>query len=197
MRIGIFSAVLGLSLSLGGLSGSAGAQALGPQRQFLAIEPYYTYTRLDLGGNAHKVNLSGYGARLWINLAPFSGPSPNLVGMGAIALYGSFTPGSKDRNIVAYGATHDVFFVRRPLGGVIDPLLTVGAGAYRTHTFATDKAITKLSLSPGVGIRIPVPNRFQLRFDAKDNILNSVGTVSGVRKTANNLELIAAVGVTF
>ncbi len=187
-----------LALAAAVSSGTAQAQALGPQRQFLAIEPYYTYTRLDLGDNQDKVNLSGYGARLWINLAPFSGPSPNLVGMGAIALYGSFTPGSKDRNVVQYGATHDIFFVRRPFGGVIDPLISVGAGAYRTHTFATNKAITKLSLSPGVGIRIPVPNRFQLRFDAKDNIiLNNASTVSTAKKTANNLEFIGAIGITF
>ncbi|HEY5061356.1 MAG TPA: hypothetical protein VII52_07450, partial [Gemmatimonadaceae bacterium] len=63
------------------------AQALGPQRQFLAVEPYYEYTRVDLGANTGTANANGYGARLWINGAPFHFPLNS-----AIALFASYTP---------------------------------------------------------------------------------------------------------
>ena len=46
---------------------SAGAQALGPQRQFLAIEPYYERTMFDVGEGRSKQSRDGYGGRLWIN----------------------------------------------------------------------------------------------------------------------------------
>lgn len=183
------------------------AQALGPQRQFLAIEPYYARIQFDGAEGASKTGLNGYGGRLWINLAPFSGPSPNLVGNGAIALFATYAPSGfgndKNVSILHYGAQHDIFFVRRPLGGVIDPFLSVAGGVYRVNVYngipgQRQGVLTKGALSPGAGIRIPVPNRFQLRVDAHDAILFGSPTGNGgASRTTHNLEFTGALGITF
>ena len=183
------------------------AQALGPQRQFLAIEPYYARIQFDAAEGGSKVGLNGYGGRLWINLAPFSGPSPNLVGNGAIALFATYTPSGfgndKNLSILHYGAQHDIFFVRRPLGGVIDPFLSVAGGVYRVNVYngvagQRQGVLTKGALSPGAGIRIPVPNRFQLRVDAHDAIIFGSPTGNGgASRTTHNLEFTGALGITF
>lgn len=178
----------------------AGAQALGPQRQFLALEPYYSHLSLDGGGNgASRVELNGYGGRLWINLAPFSGKSPNLVGMGAIALFMTYTPdqGGKGITTLHYGLQHDVFFVNRPLGGFIDPLVSVAAGAFRFNDVAADESQTKFALTPGIGVRLPLANRFQLRVDGRDALIFGQRANGGGKRTTNNFEYVGALGITF
>ena len=179
------------------LAGKADAQNLGPYRQFLAIEPYYAHTRLDAGDGVDKVSLNGYGARLWINLAPFAGPHRNLISKGAIALFMTRSPANSDGvSVVHYGVQHDAFFVNRPLGGLIDPFVSVGAGAFRTKAQSVSR--THFALSPGGGIRIPFPNRFELRGDARDAIVFGTNTgPNGSKRTTHNLELMAALGITF
>ena len=178
----------------------ASAQALGPQRQFIALEPYYARLELDRGKDVSRLGLNGYGARLWINLAPFSGPANNLVGKGAIALFATYTPdqGENGFTTLHYGAQHDVFFVNRPLGGFIDPLLSVAGGAFRTKATGTDESETRFALTPGLGIRIPVANRLQIRADARDIIVfGSRMGPGGEKRTANSYEFTGALGITF
>ena len=181
---------------------SLGAQALGPQRQFLAIEPYYERTTLDVGENVAKRNLNGYGARLWINLEPF-----HLIPHGSIALYGTWSPKQSDAGVGnlstrTLGAEYDQFFVGRPLGGIVDPFLSVGYSRYKIRSYSTAGALlSKTSyngLPVGGGIRIPMPNRFELRVDAKDLILfNTPSGTAGAKRTTNNLLLQGGLGLTF
>ncbi|MDQ2666321.1 MAG: hypothetical protein M3Z05_09960 [Gemmatimonadota bacterium] len=179
----------------------AAAQALGPQRQFLAIEPFYEHTSLDLGSSQSRADLNGFGARLWINLDPF-----HFITNSSIALYGSHTPsqGGRPVKLTTYGAEYDQYFVRRPLGGLIDPFLTIGGGATRitsdrSAVFGPIGSTRTLgSVLPGGGIRIAIPNRFELRFDAKDLILfgSPTGT-GGTSQRTNNLVLQGGLGFTF
>ena len=174
------------------------AQNLGPFRQFLAIEPYYARTQLDVGPNADRVGTNGYGGRLWVNLAPFAGPHRNLISHGALAFFASYTPEQSGKNpkIWHYGAQHDAFFLHTPLGHVIDPFISVGAGAFRLSSGGV--STTKFALSPGGGIRIPIPNRLQLRVDARDAMLFGMANgVSGAKRTSHNIELLGALGITF
>jgi hypothetical protein len=186
--------------ALVGASGSARAQALGPFRQFLAIEPFYERTSLDNGSGVDKINFNGYGARLWINLDPF-----HFIPHGSIALSGSYAPshdvgGNASTTLRILGAEYDQFFVNRPLGGVIDPFLTAGYSRFRIRTqiSGTSASSSYNGLPLGGGIRIPLPNRFELRGDVKDLILfnTPTGTAFSNRRT-NNLLLQAALGLTF
>ena len=180
---------------------AADAQALGPQRQFLAIEPFYEHTSLDLGNTRSRDDLNGFGARLWINLDPF-----HFITNSSIALYGSHTPSQAGRQVrlTTYGAEYDQYFVRRPLGGLIDPFLTIGGGATRITSDrsaafgAIGSTRTLGSLLPGGGIRLAIPNRFELRLDAKDLILFGTPTgTSGASRRTNNLVLQGGLGLTF
>ena len=185
---------------------TAPAQSLGPQRQFLAVEPYYEYTRVNLGSNAGTANANGYGARLWINGAPFHFPLNS-----SIALFGSYAPDQNGigNKTVYYGGQVDQFFVRRPFGGIIDPFISVGAGAYyRSYGNYAGYAAnanglapshtTRFALSPGGGIRIPIPNRFELRGDVKDlMIFRTPDAGTGLTHTSNNLLVQAGLGMTF
>ena len=177
------------------------AQALGPQRQFLAVEPYYERTQLDVGSTASKVNLNGFGARLWINLDPF-----HFILNSSIALYASHAPSQSGNaaSLYTYGAEYDQFFVRRPLGGVIDPFITAGVGRTRirnespTLLGAVGSSSTYTSFPLGGGVRIPMPNRFELRADAKDLIILSTPSgTAGASRTTNNFVFQAGLGLTF
>ena len=190
-------------VALGALSlaHTVGAQALGPQRQFLAIEPYYERTSLDLGSTLPKDELNGFGARLWINLDPF-----HFIPNSSIALYGSHAPPQSGRavSMSTFGAEYDQFFVRRPLGGLIDPFLTIGGGGAvirgeRSAIFGLiGSRCTYGTLTPGGGIRIAIPNRFELRGDVKDLIIfNNPTGPGGTSRASHNLLLQAGLGITF
>jgi len=178
------------------------AQNLGPFRQFLAVEPYYAYTQIDVGGTTDKVDLSGFGARLWLNTAPF-GVTDKL----GVGLFVTRYPQQNHRGVAVthYGGQLELFPVHRPIGGWFDPFITAGAGAYRSSvnrgvvaSIPAGGSNTKLALTRGVGVRIPIPNRFQLRFDARDAIVQR-GSLFGPGGSGrmNNLELLAALGLTF
>ncbi len=184
------------------LAQAAGAQALGPQRQFLAIEPYYERTQLDVGSALAKDGLNGFGARLWINLDQF-----HFILNSSLAIYGSHAPSQSGRaaSLSTFGAEYDQFLVRRPIGGLIDPFLSLGGGATwirgeRQVVFGKPigSAHAYGTLVPGAGIRIPMPNRFELRTDVKDAILfNTPSGTANARRTTNNLVVQAGLGVTF
>jgi Outer membrane protein beta-barrel domain len=181
----------------------AGAQALGPQRQFLAIEPYYERLRFDIGDNLDKATFNGYGGRLWINTEPF-----HFIPNGSIALFMSYTPkqnitingvtASTESTQLAYGAEYDQFLVRRPLGGIIDPFLTVGYERYRFRDTQNGEKESFNGMPVGGGVRIPFPNRFELRGDVKDLILFNTPTgLNDAKRTTHNLLLQAGLGLTF
>lgn len=177
---------------------TAAAQNLGPFRQFLAIEPFYEYTRHDNGSAAAHgtTNLDGYGARLWINLEPF-----HLIPRGSIALSSSYTPSQNESangksTAWQYGAEYDQFLVHRPLGGIIDPFLSIGYSRYRVSQGDAEETYNGLPL--GGGIRIPIPNRFEIRADVKDLLLFNTPTgANGSDRTTNNLQAQVGLGLTF
>lgn len=186
------------------------AQQLGPQRQFLSIDAFYDRLQLDAGQGQSRIGIDGYGARLWINGAPFAGPS-SFLGKTAIGLYYSRNP-RKDSGIGAaqYGGELYIYPTERPYGGLIDPFISLGAGALRINNRQTASAFgsrladiksgntTRFAFSPGVGVRVPVFNRIQLRFDAKDVIVFSRQTrISGDKRTSHSPDFQGGLGIEF
>ncbi len=182
----------------------AHAQALGPQRQFIAIEPIYSRLNRDFGSGLDNKSLNGYGGRLWINLAPFSGPSSNLVGKTALALFDVYSPPGDGVSVVHYGAELDVHATDVPYGLILDPFISLGGGVLRTRTTTTNTAgampgtVNKFAFTPGVGVRIPLFNHLQGRTDFRDVLVfRDRDGMSGNTRTSNNLEFLASVGLTF
>lgn len=181
------------------------AQALGPHRQFGALEPLYAYTSIDVGPGGNRVSLNGYGGRLWLNLAPFSGPANNLIGKTTLGLFALTTPsqGSSGVTLHQYGADADIHFADRPLIGFFDPYILVGGSAIRINVAGTNTGLatggsTRFALAPGGGLRAQIFNRFQLRGEAKDLVIFANHTsIAGKNRTTNNLQVVTSIGYTF
>ncbi len=201
-----------LALSSGFVAHRAEAQILGPQRQFIAIEPIYSRLGRDLGGAMGRTWANGYGARLWINTAPFVGPGVGLGSKVGIGLFSVYSPPSHGISTVHYGAELNVHTTDIPYGGFLDPFITLGGGVLRTRTGTandfglTPQTVNKFALTPGVGVRIPLLNHVQARADARDVIVFSdpsgataagSSTMSGSTRTTHNLEFLVSVGVMF
>ncbi len=206
----IRSAVRAVALAALLLAGrEVSAQKLGPQRQFLSIDAFYDRLQLDAGEGRSRVGIDGFGARLWINAAPFAGPSAFL-GKTAVGLYFSRNP-RKDAGLGAaqYGGELYVFPTERPYGGIIDPFVSLGVGALRINnrqgSFSSDARAdiadgntTHFALSPGAGVRLPVFSRVQLRFDGRDAIVFSrQGIASGTKRTSHSLDFQGGFGIEF
>lgn len=180
------------------------AQALGPNRQFIAIEPIYSRLSRDMGSGLGKQSLNGYGGRLWINLAPFSGPSRNVIGSTALALFSVYSPPANGVSVVHYGAELDVHTTDVPYGLILDPFISLGGGVLRTRATTKNTAgavpgtVNKFAFTPGVGLRIPLWNRLQGRADIRDALVfRDQDGRTGNTHTSNNLEFLASVGLTF
>jgi len=137
-----------------------------PQR-FYTLQPYYEYTRFE-PGTAEELqfphhHLDGYGARLWIHGASFHLP-PN----SWFALFASGISAQKSlpQRSAFYGGELDQYLARMPIAGAIDPFLSFGAGAYHRSLGGT-----RFAASPGAGIRIPIPNRSELRLEAHEQLI--------------------------
>ena len=181
---------------------TAAGQALGPHRQFGALEPLYAYTSLDVGPGGNRVSLNGYGGRLWLNLAPFSGPANNLIGKTTLGLFALTTPsqGNSGVTLHQYGADADIHFADKPLIGFFDPYILVGGSAIRLNVAGTNTGLatggsTRFALAPGGGLRAQILNRFQLRGEAKDLIIFANHTsTAGKNRTTNNLQVVTSIG---
>jgi hypothetical protein len=199
IRFSVLAALAFFSVSV------ANGQALGPQRQFGALEPLYAYTSIDVGPGGNRVSLQGYGGRLWLNLAPFSGPANNLIGKTTLGLFALTTPsqGNSGLTLHQYGADADIHFAGRPLIGIFDPYVLVGGSAIRLNVARVGTGLatggsTRLALAPGGGLRAQIFNRFQLRGEAKDLVIFSNRTsTAGKTRTTNNLQVVTSLGFTF
>lgn len=190
-------------------STKASAQKLGPERQFLSIDAFYDRVQLDAGEGRSRIGIDGFGTRLWINAAPFAGPT-SFLGKTAIGLYFSRNP-RKEAGLGAaqYGGELYVYPTERPYGGFVDPFISLGVGALRVNnrqgSFSSDTRAdipdgntTHFALSPGAGVRLPVFSRVQLRFDAKDAIVFSrEGRTSGSKRTSHSYDFQGGFGIEF
>lgn len=191
----------------------AQGQNLGPFRQFLGLEGSYDRIQLD-GGGGTRIGLNGYGSRLWVNLAPFSGPGTHFVDKLSLALFYFRTPrgnlGNPAIGTRHYGTEVNIYPLLVPMGKIIDPFLSLGLGAFRVDNRRTTGAgplpgsatiasgsATTFAVSPGIGIRIPIPNRLQLRIDARDVLGLNSRTASGEKRTSQSWQFTGSLGLTF
>jgi hypothetical protein len=144
-----------------------------------AVEGFYTQYRLDTGGNGDAVEVDGVGARLmWTPASPTG--ANDLVSRSALGLFATFTPEQAGHRFSTFhaGAAMDVRPLAMPLFGRVDPILSLGAGLFRTsidHNVSQPLPIgvrsdTRFALSPGIGARIGLWQGVGLRGDVRDVI---------------------------
>ena len=137
-----------------------------PVERVVTLQPFYEYTRFAPG--THEVleyphqHLDGIGGRLSIRGFGFLPPNSSL------GIFASGVPTEKTllQRAVFYGGQLDQYLARRPLFGVLDPFLSLGGGAYHRY-----QSGTRCAAFPGAGLRIPVPQRSELRFEAHEQII--------------------------
>lgn len=177
--------------------------AMGRRLPRLALEPYVVNTQLDDAVNgAGRSGINGYGARLTIGQPPRM--RPGILSRGALAAWAHWAP-ERGGNVVRHvGLQQEVYVAQRPIAGFLDPVVTLGGGAYRiTHTYDVGgvgpyrATRERFALTPGVGIRVLTPGRLFLRVDARDAIVFNQRDAVGARRTLNNYEFTGGVGITF
>lgn len=203
-----------------GPAARARAQVVGPIDQFLAVEPYFAYTLFDdegvgtSGGGRYKA-LRGVGVR--VRFGQEAGAGGGARPRSGVSLFAQTTAPTDGYRVTHYGAQVDVAALPKPLGGVLDPLLSLGAAAYAyrrpvlgpavvvaTPAGGTSSAYprfglreTRAALSPGVGLRAALARRVNVRVDARDAIVFNQRTVTTALRTANNFEFLGGVGFAF
>jgi hypothetical protein len=199
--------VAALGVTLGALpTHTLDAQALRPWRGPLpAIETSYARLRLDGSGGA--IRSDGVGVRLmWSSAAlrdDAEATTPGRVDLGVYALHtpkrSVREPGfasTLDFASSAFGLAADVRPFAAPLGGRVDPFLSLGAGTFFTQVYhgisrapspLLDDSRTVFSLLPGAGLRLHAARGLAVQGSAtdvvtfRDGTRHNLATTVGVR----------------
>lgn len=166
-------------------------------RRLLMVGVHGTHVMLDAGEGRDREGLTGWGGKMLINLAPFSGPGNTLMDNMVLGFFVQGASGD-DVSVLHSGAEVDLHFVYNPIEGLLDPFVTLGAGRFRLRVDGTGEedgaSEASFALSPGAGVRIPLRGLLELRADARDVIVFDSGIQDG---TAHNLEFTAGLNLRF
>jgi hypothetical protein len=148
-----------------------------------SVELSYTQLRMDSDGPSLDAN--GVGGRVMWHVAPQgadtargSAALPRL----SLGLYGSYAPehdyaGGLSFGVGTIGGVADVRPFVTPLGGRVDPFVSLGAGWLNTRVDAAvapppsplfNKSHIAFALTPGVGARVLLTPRLALQADVHD-----------------------------
>ena len=197
------AALAALAAAQGGMVGMTGPMTEPARRPMLAIEPYVVNMQLDDAVNsAGRAGINGYGVRVTLRQPPRM--RLGVLSRGGLTAWGHWAP-ERGGNVVRHlGVQQEVHVADRPILGFLDPVLALGAGAYRLTTRYDLDGVgpysatrERFALTPGVGVRVLTPGRLYLRVDARDAIVFNQRTPAGERRTLNNFEFAAGLGVAF
>lgn len=150
------------------------------------LEAYAASYTLDDAIGTNKQNLGGFGARLTLNPREPDRPRATLADRAVGALFATYTAkqGSPDVSTLHVGAQTDASFLPRPLGGILDPFLSLGLGIFRTSRenliAPGGKRITRsdLAFSPAVGTRIHLGRGIGARGDLRAPLVFGTATTA-------------------
>jgi hypothetical protein len=150
------------------------------------------YTRLRLDGQGGSPAADGVGARLMWNLAPDRTREAGLRARTDLGVYTAFTPrqapsAGPSFSAFAAGVAADVRPFAAPLFGRVDPFVTVGSGVLRASAAGTGPAAgapsplladtrAAFTLTPGVGVRVPLTPGLALQGDLRNFMTFRDGT---------------------
>ena len=111
------------------------AQEVRSTRPPVLIEAWMSRARLAATVAGSRMELDGVGGRVLRSLTPLPADAPRgfarRLALGAFATYAPHD--DVTFNVWHYGAAADLQLLARPLAGRIEPLLSLGAGAFRTR----------------------------------------------------------------
>lgn len=107
-------------------------------RPAFVVEGFVSRARLDPAVGGSRTEVQGIGGRVLAALAPLPGEQAGgLAQRLAVGAFANWAPHDDGRFAVAqYGAVADLHLLGAPMAGRLDPLLSLGAGAFRTRSEA-------------------------------------------------------------
>lgn len=176
MRRQLIGAALGVGLALA--PDAARGQVVAVWSARPALEGQYTQLRFAADGQSARAE--GLGGRLMWHAAPVLGAPSTLVGRASAGLFAAHTPEQGlGFSTTQLGVVADVRPFA-PLGGRVEPFLSLGAGALRTSvlpgrgaagaalTPLAERSNTAFALTPGVGARVHVLPGLAVHATARD-----------------------------
>lgn len=126
-----------LAIPLAAAPARAPLLAQSTTRPAVVVEGFLSRARLDPSvGGGSRMEVQGVGGRVLASLAPLpaddesAGPARRL----AVGVFATYAPHDDGRfAAVHYGAISDYHLLGAPLAGRFDPLLSLGAGAFRAR----------------------------------------------------------------
>lgn len=152
------------------LSGASGLQAQAPsaERPTLTVGALGGALLSTGPGDLAPPDLYGMGGRFAVNMAGFTGPTVHFLDYVSLGgFYFSFPEQAEEMMSATYfGAELDLFLMRRAIGGVLDPFLSAAVGSLEMSSPVAEQD-GRLVVSPGLGFRIPLASRLELRLDGQ------------------------------
>jgi hypothetical protein len=162
----------------------------------VTVEAYYG--RLQPAGTQEAYHVDSFGARVLWRLAEEPADRP-LLSRAFLGPFGEYMDAeARGFSTAFFGAHGDFRLLSMPLGGVVDPVLSLSAGAVRTSTEIgfgdrpayANRSNMAMGMAPAVGLRLGLIRGVALRADARDLIVLRAGT-------QHNRHLSFGVGTTF
>jgi hypothetical protein len=166
---------------------------------WLTLEGFLTSYQLEALADDRRA-LTGGGLRVLFGAAPITGIDNALVQRTSVGGYVIYTPTSANLRTWHFGGQLDFRPIAAPVGGLIEPILSLGAGALRVDTpqeaavLGTDGELTVsetfATLVPGVGARIRLGRGIGVRTDLRDVMVFG-------QSTTHNWELSGGLSLLF
>ena len=123
------------ALPLAFMLSPAPLRAQSTTRRAVVVEGFLSRARLDPSVGGSRTEVQGIGGRVLAALAPLPGDeSRGLARRLAVGVFANYAPHDDGRFAAAhFGAVADMRLLAAPIGGRLDPLLSLGAGAFRTR----------------------------------------------------------------
>lgn len=163
------------------------AQDAGGQRKLLTVAAAADSRISTAPGVRAQGDLFGGGGRVTVSIGELTSRGIDAFDYFTFgAFYSSFpeqpphtsNPTGQPISATHYGIELGVHFLRTPVWGVFDPFLAIGAGVI-SITPREGEYDPTLMLSPGIGFRIPLRSRFEMRLDGRWNSARDKGTLAG------------------
>ena len=164
-----------------------------------SLEIFATHYWLDDQGTGTRPELGGAGARLMTNLGRVTRSNNTWFTRSSLGVFGVYTAKQKDNDSTSWhvGGELDAVLLPSPVATVLDPFLSVGAGAFHTRLkvgtlLGGEETVTNtdFALTPGAGTYFHFTPNISLRGDLRDVIIFG-------DETTHNFEASAGISLNF
>jgi hypothetical protein len=192
-----------LSAALGVLLGAVPPGVLHGQAvtKLPGLRPSFESFHMRIHFDGGSLSADGLGARLMWHVAPLVGSTSTLARRTELGVFGAYTPKrtiptAVDASSYQLGLAGDLRPFVTPLGGRVDPFVSLGAGVLFTHAPAATvappsplfaRSTAMFAMTPAVGTRLFVLPNLALQGDVRDlmaldgGVRHNTALAAGVR----------------